>query len=266
MKTPLILIFATIGCSTIVAETPVLQTPFSPHPGFLGTCEYSPLPAEKPFYEKVPEENRSTVSGFSPSEEAFFRSGMLQSDSPVKSTTEVDTSKPVFSLSDEIGEYVGWYGIVTKIEKHESKTLLTIQNKYSNGTTDCHLQTVSIYGAGDFSASIDLESLEIPALSLIKVYGVVSQDEDGIPLVEVELLRYWRWLSFNFSDYGLDSGLAESYRNMDTSDLRVYSSRPDGQYYIDRIDAPREHFVKAVTWWNANQEQLWQEKEKANKE
>lgn len=263
MKQIFALIFAVAASNLLCSQTVVLQSPFKSQPGYLGTCEYSPLPIEEPFYEKVSADNRSTVSGYSLSEEEFFKSSFFKSGNPQSTPESLEESKPQFSLEEETGEYVGWYGLVTEVERSESGIVLTIQNKYSNGTTDCHMQTVSLYGAGDFSALVDSDNLDFPPLSLVKVYGVVGKSETGTPIVETELIRYWRWLSFNFSEYGLNAGLSKKYRNMDLSDLKIYNSRPDGQYYIDRIDAPRERFVGAVEWWNANKEELWKEQEEA---
>lgn len=261
MKQIIALAFAVAVSSLLGADTLVLQSPFKSHPGYLGTCEYLPLPEEQPFYEKVPTENRSTVSGYERSEEEFFNSSFFKSGNPESTPENREESKPQFGLSDEIGEYVGWYGIVTHIESTEFGSILTIQNKYSNGTTDCHIQTISLYGAGDFKALVDTDDLKLLPLALVKVYGTVRESETGDLLVEAELIRFWRWLSFNFSDYGLDSSLSKTYRNMDISSLKIYSSSPNGQYYIDRINAPRDQFVDAVEWWNQNKEKLWKEQE-----
>jgi hypothetical protein len=68
---------------------------------------------------------------------------------------------------------------------------LLVEHKYFDGLCDPDLQIVSVYGAGDFTASIRAEADKIPMLSLVRVYGKVSKAKDGTPRVEADYVRVW---------------------------------------------------------------------------
>src|SRR3981189_2358678 len=119
----------------------------------LGTMIYRPPEDEAPFLKKVTEKeinlwadvqmpkptNGSEEEWKKMEEERIAREKMIM---PVEG----------YELKQQIGEYVGWFGIVRTAEYDaaKSQTNLLIEHKYFDGMTDLHLQIVSIYGAGDF--------------------------------------------------------------------------------------------------------------------
>jgi hypothetical protein len=145
----------------------------------LGSCDYTPVDREKPFLHRIPEKERVTGSAFG----------------------------PPFTILGKKGTYVSWFGIVRGISSAapDGKTIdLLVEQKYFDGLTDCHIMLVAFTGSGDFRASIEADPQSIPALSLVKVYGRVVDEADGVPHIAVEYMRVWPWLSFTFSDLGAE--------------------------------------------------------------
>jgi len=155
---------------------------------------------------------------------------------------------------------------VRGVEKVGDGYRLTIQNKYSTGMTDCHIQTVSIWGRGDFAGIVTTKELALPPLALVRVYGTVVREVDGMPEVKIEYLRYWRWMTFNFSDYGRDAGVSRFDKHLKLDGLRIYSSRVSGKYYAERIEATDEDKAQVKAWWAANVNELRAEFEKVSGE
>lgn len=247
-------------------ETIVERSPFLKHPGFLGTGDYIPLSTEAVFYQKLPEAGRKTVSGFNDSERAFFKSAFFLQNNPNATPESIKAQEPVFSLAGHVGEYVSWFGILRKVEQNGSDFLLTLQNKYSTGMSDLHIQTVSLWGAGDFEAVVRSQDLDLLPLILVRVYGKIVQEDNGLPVVEVEFLRYWNWLYFNFSDYGEDKKLSAYDKHLDLSGVRIYSARVDPYYYPKRIQATNEQLDHIAHWIRTNGDAINIEHQEAQKE
>ena len=176
-----------------------------PPPNTLSTIGYQPTTKEMPFREKLPEDERKTGN---------FHEG--------------------YDISGKVGKEVSWFGILHRIEidRTEDRRLLLVEMRYFDGLTDSHLQVVSCYGGGDFLASVPDLSPEIEPLSLLRVYGRVTAEEDGLPVVAAEYIRVWDWGLFTFMDYGPDHG------NPKWRELRKttrYSSRPSPGYYESHL-------------------------------
>jgi len=154
-----------------------------PRPGTLATGGYVPSPREQPFFSKLSPAERTTGS-------------MLQE----------------YSIAGKRGSYVGWFGIVRKIDEDHSAgiTRLLVEHKYFDGLTDSHIMAVSFHGGGDFNVTLSGTGLGIKYLSLIKAYGVVQKEEDSMPELKAEYVRQWDWGRFTFlMAYGTQKGNAE---------------------------------------------------------
>jgi hypothetical protein len=169
----------------------------------LGTRAYAPLPDEA-----------QAIKGWSEEE--------LNSGSP-----------DVKSLHGHVGKRVAWFGIVRNVEEHKNRreTVLDVEMKFSDGLTDLHQQVVSLYGAGDFHVVIPGTGYRIKKLALVRVYGHVEKESDGVPIVAPEFVRVWDWKLFAFMPYGKDHSNPTwvKLRKMDES--HIYSSRPNTLYY-----------------------------------
>ena len=129
---------------------------------------------------------------------------------------------------------------------------LLLENKYFNGRTDEHLQTVSIRGGGDFRVEIPFLSEQFVPLTLVRVYGRVSRNENGLPVVTPRYIRAWNWGQFNFDDYGEDR--SNPLWSKGSELLRpepVYQSEVTADYYIRRLradDGQAEQIRKHFAW------------------
>src|SRR5690606_20423728 len=113
-----------------------------------------------------------------------------------------------YELAKQVGEYVGWCGIVrgNEFDTASATTRLLVEHKYFDGLTDLHQQIVSIYGAGDFHVVLPgkVTADEVPPLCLVRVYGTMFNDEAGRPTLNADYVRVWPWGVFAFMDYGTD--------------------------------------------------------------
>ena len=186
----------------------------------LGTKGYTPLPKEVPFIKKI-------------TEQPVLYWGGADSDA-VKSGRMVASEK--YKLTDQKGQYVGWFGIVRKITRNkDGGAALLVEHKYFDGLTDLHIQIVSIYGAGDFKIEIPKFDAAIPLLDLVRVYGKVSIGKDGVPVVTPEYMRVWDWGLFSFMDYGVDHSNPKWVALRNVSGMDAYSPRPTAKFYEDRL-------------------------------
>jgi len=55
-----------------------------------------------------------------------------------------------------------------------------------------------------FQAALEADPKNLPALSLVRVYGTVKEETGKIPLVAVDYLRVWPWFTFTFTDLGAE--------------------------------------------------------------
>jgi hypothetical protein len=143
----------------------------------------------------------------------------------------------ITTLQARPGTRVAWFGIVREVDEDKSKneTHLTVEMKYDDGLTDLHLQIVSLYGAGDFKVIIPKTGHGIKKLSLVRVYGQVVSDPNGVPLVEARFVRDWDWKLFAFMPYGEDKSNPKWVKLRKVDKLDIYSSEPDDRYYEERL-------------------------------
>jgi len=189
-----------------------------PWRGVLGTMLYQPTAREKTSLKKVTEK----PIDFLPH---------------IKRPKENLIPMDKYHLKDQIGEYVGWFGIVRDIswDKEKNTSSLLLEHKYFDGLTDLHLQIVSIYGAGDFIATLPGKVDNVPMLSLVRVYGKASKGKDGLPTITSEYIRLWDWGLFSFMDYGKDRTTPKWLKLRKLSGKRAYSSRPTKKFYEERL-------------------------------
>ena len=174
------------------------------------------------------------------------------------SEEELNSGSPeTKSLRGHVGKRVAWFGIVRNVEEHKNRreTVLDVEMKFSDGLTDLHQQVVSLYGAGDFHVVIPGTGYRIKRLALVRVYGKVEHESDGVPVVSPEFVRIWDWKLFAFMPYGTDHSNPNwvKLRKMDES--RIYSSRPDVAYYEQILGGAMssvQHRCRRVSIWRSN--------------
>lgn len=207
-------------CVACAAQTPIEMQPVKglKPTGSLGTCGYSPSATEKPCFEKVSAKERATGS--------FMES---------------------YDINKKNGEFVSWYGIVrgiTRVPDSDSWELL-LEHKYFDGMTDCHIMLVSMSGGGDFGVRLQSKDVPVPALAVVRVYGKVSQRENGNPLIDAEFVHVWPWMTFTFSDLGAEDKSNPRWRKdcKICGHGRIYRPYPDRQYYRDTLGDPEQYGV-----------------------
>jgi hypothetical protein len=183
----------------------------------VGTCVYGATEAEKPFFLGLTEEGQSTVE---------------------TGPGEFGEKAEHFALTGPRGQFVSWFGIVRHILRtgwpHRGRLL--IQNTYSTGLTDCHTQTVSINGGGDFFAELSALPDEVIPLVLVRVYGVVRGENEGQPVVEADYVRVWHFYQFNFMDYGVDHSNPEWRERIKLPEEEtIYHIGVSRKYYEERL-------------------------------
>lgn len=176
----------------------------------LGTTFYAPSKKEKSFFEKLAASERK-VGGL---------------------TGDYDISK-----KDKV--YVGWFGIVRKVDEQKDKnqTVLLVEHKYFDGLTDTHIQALSFNGSGDFTVVIPGVGHKIERLTLVKVYGVVSAPKGAaVPEIKAEFVRNWHWGTFTFLFASGKQRGSERWRKLNTVALDdIYDPYPDDEYYTKRL-------------------------------
>lgn len=185
--------------------------------GSLGTCSYAPTAEEAPFLGKLSVKERTT--------------GSFMED---------------YRIQDKKSKYVSWFGVVRGIKppKEGGKTSeLLLEHKYFDSMTDCHIMLVSMSGSGDFVARLQADAGNIPALSLVRVYGTVVEEKGGVPVVEAQYIRVWPWLTFTFTDLGAEDRTNPRWKKecKVCSGGRIYRPYPDEQYYRDTLGDPRRY-------------------------
>lgn len=144
-----------------------------------------------------------------------------------------------YQLAGQVGEYVGWFGIVRGAEFSEQagETRLLLEHKYFDNLTDLRLHVVSLYGAGDFAVTIPrrIDEDEISPLSLVCVYGPVAADANGRVSIKADYIRVWDWGRFTFMDYGVDKSNSTWVALRKVTGSRVYDSEVSLKYYEDRL-------------------------------
>jgi hypothetical protein len=206
------------------------QTPIDVQPvrdlqpgGALATCNYTPAAAEAPFFSRLSNAEKTNDSAFGGD----------------------------YSLHGKGGTYVSWFGIVRGISPSAAAGEITLlaQHHYFDGTTDCHIMLVAKTGDGDFEATLKIDPAKIPALALVRIYGKVTGDDNGVPQVKVEYVRVWPWLTFTFADQADTDHSNPRWQRFAQVKLgdRIYTPYPDESYYQRVLGDPREFGVNLKT-------------------
>ena len=203
------------SAQTVQEKTPVENSQSLPRPpvGTLGTAPYRPTDMEKPFFAKLSAKEQTTGSMFED-----------------------------YSINGKKGTYVGWFGIVRKVNEDATKqeTKLLVEMKYFDGLTDAHIMALSFNGGGDFLATLKGTGLGIKHLSLVKVYGMVERENNSIPEVKADYVRQWDWGQFTFlAVYGSQKGNKEWKKLNKVDEEHIYNPFPTTKYYEDRL-GPRQ--------------------------
>lgn len=203
-------------CGTVIeTEKPVHLTPT----GSLGTCGYKGTPAEQKYLQGL--DAKETVTG------SFL------------------DEKP-YSIRGKKGKYVAWFAVVRGISQDaniKNRYRLLLEQKFFDGLTDCHIMLVSVGGAGDFQASVDAaEAATIPLLSLVRAYGKIVEEADGLPRLEAEYIRVWPWMAFTFTDLGPADRGNPKWRKLCKvcNGGRIYKPYPDNAYYLNVLGNPKD--------------------------
>jgi hypothetical protein len=204
-------------------------------------ANYTPTEWEQPYFDRLRKEDRITVES---------KSG--------------ETEHASFRLTDRVHQFVSWFGIVREISPRLGKRggTLLIENKYFKGSGDERLQTVSIRGAGNFTADVTNLAEELEPLTLVRVYGTVVREEGGVPVIEVAFLRGWHWSQFNFDDYGDGQGDPRWTKAVQLKPgEKVCETKVSADYYINRLGPTPEEAQRIRDFFK------WQEQdEKATRE
>ena len=133
---------------------------------------------------------------------------------------------------------------INRVPQSDSRELI-LEHKYFEGLTDCHIMLVSMSGSGDFAARVQANDVPVPALALVRIYGTVREQENGIPLIGAESVRVWPWLTFTFTDLGAEDKTNPRWRKdcKICEGGRVYRAYPDEQYYRDALGDPQRYGV-----------------------
>jgi hypothetical protein len=222
------------------SAVPIQVSPELPGGQGLGTKGYEPLADEKLLLEKVTEKEINLWA-----KTVVPKPKNLSEEEWEKLKKELDKAEegtiPVaqYTLAGQVGEYVGWFGIVRgrEFDAAAKQTRLTIEHKYFDGLTDLHMQVVSIYGAGDFTVIMpgDVTEREIPKLSLVRVFGKVEKGDGTLPVLKADYVRLWPWGRFTFMDYGEDKSNPEWVKLRKVSGDDAYEAFPTKEFYEERL-------------------------------
>lgn len=190
--------------------------------GSLSTCGYRATDRETPFLQKLPASEKTTGS--------FM-------------------DKQEYRIRGKVKQYVSWFGVVrgsSPTKGDERNRDLLIQQKYFDGMTDCHIMLVSNAGAGDFVGRLMSNSEAVPVLSLVRIYGTVVGEENGIPQISADYVRVWPWFTFTFTDLGPgDHSNPEWAKYCKICGRgRIYKPYPTEDYYMGVLGDPKDFLPK----------------------
>jgi hypothetical protein len=86
----------------------------------------------------------------------------------------------------------------------------------------------------------------VPLLSLVRLYGTVTEEENGVPQVSADYVRVWPWLTFTFTDLGPGDHSNpewEKYCKI-CKGGRIYKPYPTQDYYQEVLGDPKDFFTK----------------------
>jgi hypothetical protein len=211
------LAFVAVLAVRVAAQTPMDVQPVKElkPTGTLGTSMYAPVAQEQPFFKRLNPKEASTGSFLSE-----------------------------YSIHGKTGKYVSWFGIVRGIsisKEHKGELILLLDQHYFDGMTDSHIMLVSYSGGGDFRATVEADPASLPPLSLVRIYGKVTEETDKVPCLAAEYVRVWPWLTFTFTDLGgsdKSNPIWAKYSKFPAGG-RVYNPYPKGDYYYRMLGDPR---------------------------
>lgn len=181
----------------------------------LGTCGYEPTDKEAPYFKKLEQAERTTGSAFQG-----------------------------YDIHGKQGKYVSWFGIVRGVvdAKPDGGITLLLEQKAFDGLTDCHIMLVSHAGLGDFQATFAAVQGTILPLMLVRAYGKVDSEKNGVPHLAVEYVRVWPWLTFTFADMGpADKSNPEWAKYCQLCKRgSIYNPFPDKNYYFGVLGNPQD--------------------------
>jgi hypothetical protein len=204
--------------SLTAAQTPIDIQPAKQleRTNTLGTGNYKPTDKEKPFFSKLAADEQVTGSAF----------------------------VGPYKLQGRKGKYVSWFAIVrgiSPVDANSHTVHLLLEQKHFDGLTDSHIMLVAFTGSGDFRATLEGDPSSIPALSLVRVYGRVTAEENNLPEITVEYIRVWPWLSFTFTDLGSEDHTNPRWTKFCTACKkggRVYNPFPKPDYFRSMLGDP----------------------------
>lgn len=218
MRQAIFILFALLFSGPSFCQTPMYVQPVKElkPTGILSTCGYSPVAPEAPFYAKLDPSERETGS--------FLKR---------------------YDIHHKKGKFVSWYGVVRGISPAQQggeKYSLLLENKYFDGMTDCHIMLVSESGSGDFVAHVDGNAGTIPALSLVRVYGKVIDEKNGMPEIASEYIRVWPWFTFTLTYLGPEDHGDPRWAKYCTicKSGRIYNPYPTKEYYLGMLGDPSD--------------------------
>ena len=183
----------------------------------LSTCGYKPSSTEQAYFSKLAQ--REKVNG-------SFLEG--------------------YSIHGKKDAAVAWFGIVRGVAAKPDAPNhynVLLEHKFFDGMTDCHIMLVSESGGGDFHAEIDTGGpVSLPPLALVRVYGKVVREENGVPVVAVDYARVWPWFTFTLTDLGPKDQGNPKWRKLckPCQGGRIYNPFPNEQYYMNVLGDPRD--------------------------
>ncbi len=214
----LVLLSSVVAYGGTVVETEKVK-PLHPT-GELGTCAYKATHSEDTYLKKVDPKERVTGSIMEP-----------------------------YSIRNKQDMYVSWFAIVRGVStdaKDAQRRQLLLEQKYFDGLTDCHIMLASVSGSGDFIANVEREGNEsIPMLSLVRVYGKVTGNREGMPVVEAEYIRVWPWFTFTLTDIGPEERGNPKWRKLCRlcKSGRVYNPYPTEKWYVAVLGDPAQFAI-----------------------
>ena len=185
--------------------------------GSLSTCAYTPAATEEPFFSKLDKSEVATGSFMEP-----------------------------YSIHKKKDKNVAWFAIVrgaTPEAGSATRFTLLLEQKFFDGLTDCHIMMVSVAGSGDFQATVETDGkTSIPMLSLVRVYGTVVKEENGIPTVTAGYIRVWPWHTFTLTDLGPEDKGNPKWRRLckPCKSGRVYNPYPAESWYLNVLGDPKD--------------------------
>jgi hypothetical protein len=202
---------AAAAAETVVEHAEALPPPPANQ---LATTRYRPSPAEAPHLEALDPAEQSTGSAFED-----------------------------YSITGKVGTGVSWFGIIRGLQEDAAanQTRVLVEMKYFDGLTDTHILCLSWNGAGDFVARVPGVGLDLELLSLVRVYGTVAAEKDGVPRVDATFVRHWAQPLFTFlMAYGTEQGNPTWREHCTVPDGSIYDPRPDADYYLRRLGRPAD--------------------------